>query len=116
MRIQSRFVDRCVTLEPPLSHSNDLIEQQEGIMGVIMIRCPSTGHAVSTGIETSSMDRLPTVTATTVCSGCGRAHEWTKAEAWLADGGEYYRQVAAERATSRRKSNHADGLTVGAHK
>jgi hypothetical protein len=64
-------------------------------MGVIMIACPSTGRAVSTGIETMEVDRLPTVIATTVCPACGRVHEWTKHDAWLAEGGAYYRAMAA---------------------
>jgi hypothetical protein len=65
-------------------------------MGIVMIKCPSTGHAVSTGIEMSSMDRLPTVVATAVCSACSGVHEWTKNDAWLAEGGKYYRKAAAE--------------------
>ena len=64
-------------------------------MGMIMIACPSTGRAVSTGIETIEVDRLPNVIATTVCSACGRVHEWTKSDAWLAEGGAQYRQAAA---------------------
>ena len=64
-------------------------------MGVIMIACPSTGRAVSTGIETMEVEALPTVIATTVCSVCGRVHEWTKHDAWLAEGGAYYRAMAA---------------------
>ncbi len=64
-------------------------------MGVIMIKCPSTGRAVSTGIETSNLDKLPSVIATMKCSACGRVHEWTKDQAWLAEGGELYRKAAA---------------------
>jgi hypothetical protein len=64
---------------------------EEKIMGIIMINCPATGHGVSTGIEVCATDQLPIVTATTVCPACGRAHEWTKNEAWLANGGEEYR-------------------------
>ena len=71
-------------------------------MGIVMIKCPSTGHAVSTGIEMPSMDRLPTVIATMVCSACGCVHEWTRADAWLAEGGEQYRKAAVERAASGR--------------
>jgi hypothetical protein len=63
-------------------------------MGIITINCPSTGRAVSTGIEMSSIEQLPTVTATTVCSVCGRVHQWTRDNAWLAEGGEQYRKVA----------------------
>jgi hypothetical protein len=65
-------------------------------MGIVMINCPSTGRAVSTGIEMSSIERLPIVMATTVCAVCGRVHEWTKDDAWLAEGGEQYRKAVAE--------------------
>ena len=65
-------------------------------MGIVMIKCTSTGRAVSTGIEMSNIDPLPTVIATMNCSACGRVHEWTKHDAWLAEGGEHYRKAAAE--------------------
>jgi hypothetical protein len=64
---------------------------KEAIMGIIMINCPATGHGVSTGIEVCATDQLPIVTATTVCPECGRMHQWTKNDAWLASGGEQYR-------------------------
>jgi hypothetical protein len=59
-------------------------------MATIMIDCPSTGRAVSTGIETLSIEPLPTVIAMTQCPVCGRVHKWTKNDAWLAEGGEQY--------------------------
>jgi hypothetical protein len=64
---------------------------EEAIMGIIMINCPATGHAISTGIEVCATDQLPIVTATTVCPECFRQHQWTKNDAWLASGGEQYR-------------------------
>jgi hypothetical protein len=70
-------------------------EQEEGIMGMVMIDCPNTGRAVSTGIEMFSIEPLPTVAAQTVCPFCGRVHKWTKNDAWLAEGGEQYRAIAA---------------------
>jgi hypothetical protein len=77
-------------------------------MGIIMIRCPSTGRAVSTGIEMPNLDQLPTVIATMVCSACGRVHEWTRTDAWLAEGGAFYRQqAAAKRAADQRANGHA---------
>ena len=63
-------------------------------MGIIMIACPATGREVSTGIEMSGVEQLPTVMATMLCSACGRVHEWTKDDAWLANGGEHYRKAA----------------------
>jgi hypothetical protein len=82
---------------------------EEGVMGILMINCPSTGHAVSTGIEMSGVDQLPTVVATTKCSACGRVHEWSKDSAWLAEGGDQYRAVAGTPAT------HINGHPRGAH-
>ena len=61
-------------------------------MGMIMICCPATGREVATGVETSCVDELPIVTATMLCSACGRVHAWTKKEAWLINGGEQYRR------------------------
>ncbi len=62
-------------------------------MAIIMITCPSEGRSVSTGIEVSDVDQLPSVTATMACSACGGVHEWTKNEAWLSDAGEQYRKA-----------------------
>ena len=54
-------------------------------MSLVMIKCPVTGRAVSTAIETeaSSFRRLPKVTAHMRCPACGRDHEWTVSSAWL---------------------------------
>jgi len=64
-------------------------------MGIIMIHCPATGRDVSTGIEMSGVEELPSVKATMLCPVCGRVHDWTRADAWLADSGEQYRAAAA---------------------
>jgi hypothetical protein len=54
-------------------------------MGAVMIRCPRTGRAVSTEIETelSVFNRLPVVPARMRCPLCGEEHVWTASEAWL---------------------------------
>ena len=54
-------------------------------MSPVMIKCPVTGRAVSTAIETepNSFRRLPKVTAHMRCPACGRDHEWTISSAWL---------------------------------
>ena len=54
-------------------------------MSLVMIKCPLTGRAVSTAIETeaSSFRRLPKVTTHMRCPTCGRDHEWTVSSAWL---------------------------------
>jgi hypothetical protein len=63
-------------------------------MGIVMIACPATGRDVSTGIEMSGVDELPTVIATMSCPACGGVHEWTKHDARIANGGEQYREAA----------------------
>ena len=54
-------------------------------MGTVMIRCPRTGVAVSTEIDTeaSDFDRLPAVAARIRCPLCGEDHVWTARDAWL---------------------------------
>jgi len=54
-------------------------------MSSVMIKCPVTGRAVSTAIETepNSFRRLPKVTARMRCPACGQDHEWTVSSAWL---------------------------------
>jgi hypothetical protein len=84
-------VDRAVTVTTRSCADVAAVEHEEGIMGVLMIECPSTGREVSTGIEMLDIEQLPTVKATIVCSACGRVHEWTKRDAWLAEGGWHYR-------------------------
>jgi hypothetical protein len=60
----------------------------DGAMSMLMIRCPQTGQAVSTGIETDpdSFKRIPDVVAWAHCPHCGLEHAWWHDEAWLADG------------------------------
>jgi 4-hydroxy-3-methylbut-2-en-1-yl diphosphate synthase IspG/GcpE len=56
-------------------------------MATVMIRCPMTGHPVSTEIETepSIFQKLPEVEARMHCPRCGREHVWTTRDAWLAE-------------------------------
>jgi cytochrome c-type biogenesis protein CcmH/NrfF len=55
-------------------------------MSSVMIRCPTTGLAVSTEIETepSVFRKLPKVAARMRCSACGQEHIWMTSSAWLA--------------------------------
>ena len=55
------------------------------VMGVIMIQCPHTGLAVSTGIETDdeTFGALPDSLGLAICPKCGLKHTWWKREAWL---------------------------------
>jgi hypothetical protein len=61
------------------------------------------------GIEISGVDELPSVIATTECSACGRVHEWTKDDAWLAEGGEHYRRIAADKTAVKSANGHPKG-------
>jgi len=56
-------------------------------MGAVMIRCPRTGRAVATGIETepSIFRGLPRVSARLHCPVCGEEHAWSVEEAWLCE-------------------------------
>jgi hypothetical protein len=59
-------------------------------MSAVMIRCPVTGQAVSTQIETepSIFSTLPQVEAHTLCPICGQEHVWTRRDAWLQESRE----------------------------
>jgi hypothetical protein len=54
-------------------------------MGAVMIRCPRSGRAVSTAIETEPavFSRLPEVAGRMRCPDCGDEHIWSASEAWL---------------------------------
>lgn len=55
-------------------------------MSAIMIVCPDTGLEVPVGIETdeASFQNIPQTVSTTSCPACGKAHEWSVGQAWLA--------------------------------
>jgi hypothetical protein len=57
-------------------------------MSLVMTRCPVTGRAVSTGIDTASVivDSLPDVAVRMRCPECGREHLWRRRDTWLAHG------------------------------
>jgi hypothetical protein len=61
----------------------------EGGMGIVKIRCPTTGALVSTGIETDydNFERLPDVTSSMLCPACGATHQWSKNQAWHCESG-----------------------------
>ncbi len=54
-------------------------------MSSVMIRCPTTGRSVPTGIETepSVFRRLPGTASRMLCPACGQQHAWTVEVAWL---------------------------------
>ena len=57
-------------------------------MSTIMIKCPNTGLAVSTEIETepSVFRQLPKVASRMQCPACGQEHVWRISSAWLSAG------------------------------
>jgi hypothetical protein len=57
-------------------------------MAIVMIKCPSNGSAVSTGIELEEQTfiQLPNVGSEMRCPACGGHHIWKKGDAWLSDG------------------------------
>ncbi len=56
-------------------------------MGAVMIRCPATGRAITTGIEMdlAQFRRTPVFFSRTYCSHCRLHHEWFAQEAWVDD-------------------------------
>ncbi len=54
-------------------------------MGVIWIKCPETGHAVSTGIEIdrAAFRQTPVFFHRTQCPHCEVEHEWFAGDAWI---------------------------------
>jgi len=56
-------------------------------MGQIMIRCPVTRRAISTGLhaDRSSFARMPVFIARAHCPHCRVQHEWFARDAWVED-------------------------------
>ena len=58
-------------------------------MGMVMVKCPRTGHAIPTGIKTDreSFSRSAVFFARTRCPICGAEHAWFAREAWVDEPG-----------------------------
>jgi len=58
-------------------------------MGTLMIRCPETRRAISTGIKAdcATFRATPVFYSRTYCSWCRRPHEWFAKDAWICDSG-----------------------------
>jgi hypothetical protein len=56
-------------------------------MGAVMIRCPRTGRAVSTAIETEPavFSRFPEVAGGCDARIAAKEHTWCASEAWLGE-------------------------------
>ena len=54
-------------------------------MGMVMVKCPQTGHAIPTGIKTDreSFGRSAVFFSRTRCPLCGADHAWFAREAWV---------------------------------
>lgn len=58
-------------------------------MGAVMIKCPNTGQAISTGMaaDKPSFGSTPVFFSRTFCPICRSLHEWFAKEAWVCDNG-----------------------------
>jgi hypothetical protein len=59
--------------------------RKESYMGMVMVKCPQTGHAIPTGIKTDreSFGRRPVFFSRTRCVICHTDHPWFAREAWV---------------------------------
>jgi hypothetical protein len=59
-------------------------------MGVVMIKCPETGHAIPTSMKADRerFQSSPVFFARTFCSICKASHEWFAREAWVHESAE----------------------------
>ena len=60
---------------------------RESSMGVVMVKCPETGHDIPTGIVTDrkSFGASPVFFARVYCAICRTKHEWFAKEAWVCE-------------------------------
>jgi hypothetical protein len=63
--------------------------QRKGDMGMVMVKCPETGHAIPTGIKTDrdSFGRRAVFFSRTRCPICRADHAWFAREAWVDEPG-----------------------------
>ncbi len=56
-------------------------------MGLLMIRCPIAGKAISTGksVDVGTFHRMPVFFSRTYCKLCSTTHEWFAKDAWVCD-------------------------------
>jgi len=56
-------------------------------MGFLMIRCPESGRAISTGlhVEAAAFRSSPVFFGQTVCPLCDTIHEWFARDAWVCE-------------------------------
>lgn len=66
-------------------------------MGTVLIKCPQTGRAISTGIKADHKRFLGSAVffARTHCPICATNHEWFSREAWVYEPGVERGELAA---------------------
>jgi hypothetical protein len=54
---------------------------------ILMVRCPKTGHELSTGVEmaAATFAQLPDIASRVRCPACGHDHVLSTRDAWLGD-------------------------------
>ena len=54
-------------------------------MGIVVIRCPTTGRVISTGIEAdgNTFACSPVFYADSYCALCNTRHRWFARDAWV---------------------------------
>jgi len=59
-------------------------------MGILMVRCPKTGWAISTGryIESRLFGSTPVFFGSAYCPHCRVRHEWFVKDAWVCESDE----------------------------
>ena len=83
--------------------------QRRSKMGVVMIKCPETGHAIPTGMK-ADRERFrcsPVFFARTFCSICEANHEWFAREAWVHEPEEKWRMHEPHSPCNRRRAVEA---------
>ena len=75
-------------------------------MGVLMIRCPRTERAISTGLrmDSEAFRAMPVFFSSTVCPACGSLHQWFARNAWVCDCGPENCDPNCERCKTPRSS------------
>jgi hypothetical protein len=69
----------------------------EAHMGMVMVKCPQSGHAIPTGIKTDreSFRRSPVFFGRTHCPICHTDHAWFVREAWVDEPNAWARRRSA---------------------
>jgi hypothetical protein len=62
-------------------------------MGIVMVKCPKTGRAISTGMQAdrSNFQCAPVFFSRVFCPICNSQHEWFAKDAWVREFGRKIR-------------------------